>query len=60
MAAFITTTPPVGSVIDYNIRGPYVLLFVSFGATLGGLIVGSAVIYVITKAERKWFEKGFW
>ncbi|KAJ3553416.1 hypothetical protein NM688_g3622 [Phlebia brevispora] len=58
-AAFITTTAPLVMVINYNLRGPYILLLLSFGVTLGGLIVGSAVAYVLTKADKSWFEETF-
>ena len=56
MAAFLTTPPPV-KLINYNLRFPYILIFVSFCLSLGGLIVGSTHLYVLTKMERPWFRK---
>lgn len=56
MAAFLTTPPPV-DLINYNLRLPYILVFVSFGLSLGGLIVGSTHLYVLTKIERRWFKQ---
>lgn len=56
-AAFATTTPPVGHILNYNIRGAYLMVLLSLGLTIGGLIVASAVIYVMYEAQREWFSK---
>ena len=55
IAAFVTTPPPVPPVLDYNARGTYMFLLLSFGLNLGGVIVGSAIIYVQPKADRTCF-----
>ncbi|KAJ3553420.1 hypothetical protein NM688_g3623 [Phlebia brevispora] len=55
-AAFVSTNSPLSSVINYNLRGAYILLLVSFGVTLGGLVVGAAVGYICTCADQGWLE----
>ena len=54
-ASFATTTPPVGSVLNYNTRGSYICLLLAFGLTLGGLIVGSTMLFVMSKCTASWF-----
>ncbi|THU90447.1 hypothetical protein K435DRAFT_676063 [Dendrothele bispora CBS 962.96] len=53
--AFITTVPPVPQVINYTERGPFLCLLLSFGLNLGGLVVGSALLWAIAKAKIQWF-----
>lgn len=54
-AAFITTTPPLVDILNYNKRGTYLCLLISFALSLGTLIVGSAIMFVVSKCDRKWF-----
>jgi len=37
--------------------GPYCVIFVSVGLALGGLIVGSAAVFVIHKCTAQWFRR---
>ena len=52
---FATTVPPVTFVINYNLRGAYLLILLSFGVTIGGVAVGCADIYVLRGAKRRAF-----
>lgn len=54
-AAFATTSPPLGHILDYTLRAAYLLMLLSLGLTIGGLIVSSAVIYVMFEVQRIWF-----
>ncbi|KAJ8703401.1 hypothetical protein PTI98_002025 [Pleurotus ostreatus] len=54
-AALIRTTPPVEELLNYTRRGPYLLLLLSFGITLGSLIVGSGMIFITLKCDPVWF-----
>ena len=54
-AAFATTSPPLGQILDYTLRAAYLLMLLSLGLTIGGLIVSSAVIYVMFEVQRTWF-----
>lgn len=56
-AAFITTTPPLAASLNYNERGPYICLLLSFGLTLGSLIVGSAMMYTLPMCAAKWWRE---
>ena len=56
-ASFATTTPPVGSILNYNTRGSYICLLLAFGLTLGGLIVGSTMLFVMSKCTASWFRE---
>ncbi|ETW77455.1 hypothetical protein HETIRDRAFT_441838 [Heterobasidion irregulare TC 32-1] len=56
-ASFATMTPPVGSILNYNTRGSYICLLLAFGLTLGGLIVGSAMLFVTSKCTASWFRE---
>jgi hypothetical protein len=44
-------------ILDYMAIGPYICLLLSFGLSLGGLIVGSAVIFVMSSCEAGFFRK---
>ena len=57
MAAFVTTTPPLTATLNYNEEGPYLCLMVSFALALGTLIVGSSIMFVVSKCEADWFKK---
>lgn len=56
-AVFLTTPPPRESIINYTLRGPYTCVLVSFGLLLGGIIVASVCILVLTVARPYWSEK---
>lgn len=56
-SAFITTVPPLVNVVNYNNRGSYILLCASYRWTLGGLVVGSTIVYIGYHAKREWFWK---
>ncbi|VDC01644.1 unnamed protein product [Peniophora sp. CBMAI 1063] len=53
-AALISTEPPRADIIDYNSRGPYLCLLCSFGIILGSIIVGCAVLFVLSTANAQW------
>ncbi|KIP07286.1 hypothetical protein PHLGIDRAFT_425579 [Phlebiopsis gigantea 11061_1 CR5-6] len=55
--AFVTTIPPLPNILNYTERGPYLCLFVSWGLSLGTLIVGSAIMFVVSKCEPSWFQR---
>ena len=58
MAAFCTTDPPGNSrILPYTQTGAYIVLLVSIGFSIGGLIVGSAAVFVIHKSTAEWFRK---
>ncbi|KAJ7585578.1 hypothetical protein C8J56DRAFT_788098, partial [Mycena floridula] len=54
-AAFATTTPPAPHMLDYLQRSSYICIVFSFGFSLGGEIVGSCLVYVITRCTSHWF-----
>jgi len=37
--------------------GPYCVLFVSIALALGGLIVGSTIVFVVHKSKVQWFQE---
>lgn len=43
--------------MPYTKIGPYCIIFVSVGLALGGLIVGSAAVFVIHKCTARWFRR---
>ncbi|KIY64498.1 hypothetical protein CYLTODRAFT_401809 [Cylindrobasidium torrendii FP15055 ss-10] len=53
-AVFITTAPPESSILNYTQRGPYISIIGSFGLLIGGIIVGSAVLLVLTRLQPEW------
>ncbi|KAJ6548195.1 hypothetical protein DFH09DRAFT_1039670 [Mycena vulgaris] len=53
-AAFITTTPPRESIVNYTLRGPYICMLGSFGLLIGGIIVASGCVLV---AKPYWSEQ---
>ncbi|KAH9904643.1 uncharacterized protein BXZ73DRAFT_61875 [Epithele typhae] len=55
-AALITTEPPRADLLDYTQRGPYLLLWASFGMTLGGMILSSTNIYALSTYNCVWFR----
>lgn len=54
MSAFLTTVPPLPNVIDYSIRGSYMLLFGAWSATLAVIVTGSAILYGVSEMKRDW------
>ncbi|KAI0032638.1 hypothetical protein K488DRAFT_85680 [Vararia minispora EC-137] len=56
-AAFITTTPPVPSMFDYTVEGIYGCLLCSFAIILGGLAVGTIILFIMTKCDQDWFRQ---
>ncbi|KAJ3537692.1 hypothetical protein NM688_g6640 [Phlebia brevispora] len=59
MAAFVTTTPPLPNLLNYNLRGPYILMFYSFSSTLAVIVVSSAILYALSEMKRDWFVNSF-
>ncbi|KAJ7122088.1 hypothetical protein C8R44DRAFT_876404 [Mycena epipterygia] len=55
-AAFITTTPPRESMVNYTLRGPYICMLAAFGLLIGGIIVAAAAFLVTTKSRPYWLE----
>ncbi|KAA1477604.1 hypothetical protein DENSPDRAFT_615588 [Dentipellis sp. KUC8613] len=55
-AAFATTSPPRPDLVDYATLGSYRCILASFGLTLGGLIAGSTILFVMTKCHANWFR----
>lgn len=56
IASFATSDPPVRSMLNYNAREPYMCLLLAFGLTLGGLIVGSALLFGLAKCSASYFR----
>ena len=56
IASFATSDPPVLSMLNYNAREPYMCLLLAFGLTLGGLIVGSALLFGLAKCSASYFR----
>ncbi|KAI0818496.1 hypothetical protein BC629DRAFT_1251847, partial [Irpex lacteus] len=54
---FVTTTPPLEGIIRYTTRGPYLCLLGECGLLLGGIVVGSADIFVMGTCTAKWTRK---
>ena len=42
--------------LNYNAREPYMCLLLAFGLTLGGLIVGSALLFGLAKCSSSYFR----
>lgn len=57
ISAFVTTVTPLPGLFNYTTRGIYILFVLAFGLSLGGVVVGSAVIYVTSKVRHTWFLK---
>ena len=57
VVALITTTPPEEALIDYSQRGPYICLWIALGILLGGVVVGSADIYVLSTCCQGWCQR---
>ncbi|EIM82463.1 uncharacterized protein STEHIDRAFT_64960, partial [Stereum hirsutum FP-91666 SS1] len=53
-AAFLTTTPPLGGLLNFNEQGPYICLLLSFGLTLGGVVIGSSLLYALPIVQGTW------
>ncbi|KZV69947.1 hypothetical protein PENSPDRAFT_580113, partial [Peniophora sp. CONT] len=53
-ATLVTTSPPRADIIDYTTRAPYGCLFISFGIIIGGIVVGCAVLFVLSSVSAKW------
>lgn len=56
VSTFLTSTPPNSPLVDYNQRWPYICLIMCLGITMGGLIVGSALLYGIAFSSGIWFQ----
>jgi hypothetical protein len=56
-AAFVTTDPPRASIVNYTMRGPYICLLGAFGLLIGGIVVASVAVLVISKIDTRWAEK---
>ena len=57
MTAFCTTVAPVDSILPYTGRKPYVLLIISVGLCIGGLVAGGTMVCAIYVATDKWFRE---
>ncbi|KAJ7872886.1 hypothetical protein B0H14DRAFT_3438723 [Mycena olivaceomarginata] len=57
LSAWAMTEPPLKHLLDYNQRGLYVCLIISFGGTWGGIIVGSALVYGTLMTDTKWYRE---
>ncbi|OAX37595.1 hypothetical protein K503DRAFT_857259 [Rhizopogon vinicolor AM-OR11-026] len=53
-SVFLTTPPPMQSVLNYATTSSYVLALVSFAHALGGILTGTAVIAIYQSCERDW------
>ncbi|KAI0026633.1 hypothetical protein K488DRAFT_75201 [Vararia minispora EC-137] len=56
-ATFITTTPPMPSKSDYTAGAIYGCLLCSFNIILGGLAVGTIILFIMNKCDQNWFRK---
>lgn len=56
-AALVTTTPPLGPMMNYTLRASYILQLTSFGLTLGSIVVGSALLYTIPMCTGEWYRE---
>ncbi|KAF9459173.1 hypothetical protein BDZ94DRAFT_1239442 [Collybia nuda] len=56
-AVFVTTVPPRAAMVNYTLRGPYICILGSFALLIGGIIVGSASLLVIGKAQPYWSKE---
>ncbi|KAF7289877.1 hypothetical protein MIND_01362100 [Mycena indigotica] len=56
-AVFITTTPPRLNIVNYTLRGPYILMLGAFGLLIGGIIVASVAVLTTAKARPYWSEQ---
>ncbi|KAK1231146.1 hypothetical protein PQX77_005752 [Marasmius sp. AFHP31] len=56
-SVFITTQPPKTNFMDYTLRGPYGCLLASFGLLIGGIIIASGCVLVVSKAQPQWSQK---
>ncbi|GJE84090.1 hypothetical protein PsYK624_001650 [Phanerochaete sordida] len=54
-AAFVTTAPPTDGDFNYNVYAAYILLLISFLSSLGTLMVGAGIAFVLAKCDRDWF-----
>ncbi|KAJ3537690.1 hypothetical protein NM688_g6642 [Phlebia brevispora] len=55
LAAFLSTTPPLPNILNYNLRVTYLFMCHAFAATIAVTIVSSAILYALTEARRDWF-----
>ncbi|TCD71456.1 hypothetical protein EIP91_010162 [Steccherinum ochraceum] len=53
-AAFATTDPPRPRLLDYTQTGAYLCILSSLGIIVGGVIVGSISIFVMTQCTARW------
>ncbi|KAJ8092869.1 hypothetical protein PM082_023502 [Marasmius tenuissimus] len=56
-SVFITTPPPKANFMDYTLRGPYGCLLASFGLLIGGVIIASGCVLVVSKAQPQWSQR---
>lgn len=56
IATFCTTDPPANSALfPFTRKDSYTLFLLSLGLSFGGLIVGSALVFVIARSTSDWF-----
>ena len=56
VATFCTTDPPANSTLfPFTRRDTYTLFLLSLGLAFGGLIVGSAIVFVVARSTSDWF-----
>ncbi|KAH7909730.1 hypothetical protein BJ138DRAFT_971468, partial [Hygrophoropsis aurantiaca] len=53
-AVFLTTAPPLNSMVDYITQASYILLLGAFAHSLGSLLMGIAVVTIYNSCDRKW------
>ena len=46
-ATLVTTVPPRPDIVDYTMRGPHILLWVSFNVLCTSIIVAGGDVYLI-------------
>ncbi|KAH7922569.1 hypothetical protein BV22DRAFT_1037342 [Leucogyrophana mollusca] len=53
-SVFLTTTPPLTSLVGYTVVASYILLLGSFAHSLGSLLIGIAVVTIYDSCDRIW------
>ena len=55
-AVFISTQPPLTSLVPYTIWSCYILAMLSFANALGSLLCGLGVVNIYQVCDREWFR----
>ncbi|KAF8662790.1 hypothetical protein AX16_001074 [Volvariella volvacea WC 439] len=56
-AVFLTTVPPRPDLSDYTTIAPYVCMLASFAMTMGSLLAGSSLLFVMNHSTAEWFRE---